>query len=96
MIAVATTALFSIIAVVVGLALIDSFMKLYNAAKAIQRSAQADRLANVSEHAAVKASSGVVTAGRVAPSAPSPATRRTVKQHAAPRFKAPAARHVAA
>lgn len=96
MIAVATTALFSIIAVIVGFVLIDSFIKFYNAAKAIQRSAQADRLTNVAQAVHVTASSGVVTAVRITPNAPTPAARRTTTQRPASRVKALAIRHVAA
>lgn len=96
MIAVATTALFSIIAVVVGLVLIDSFIKFYNTAKAIQRSAQAEQLTNMAEAVRGTVLSGVVTAVRITPSVPTAAARRVAKQRMAFRVKAPAARHVAA
>lgn len=94
MIAIAITALFSIITMMVSLVLIDSIMKFYNAAVAIKRSAQADRLANVPEDVAAK-SIGVVTAVQVNSIAPSAAARRPVKLRTASRFKAPAARYAA-
>ena len=96
MTAVAISALFSIVAVVVGLVLIDSTMKFYSAAKTIQRSAQADRLAGVSQETIAKSTNGIITAVRIMPTAPASTARRGVHQRSAPRFKAPAARHVAA
>lgn len=88
MIAVATAVLFSITALAVGLVLLDSGLKFFNAVKGLRRQAAADRISRPSQTVERSRGLGVVTAVRLRTAQSATIRTQRLRPSAAPIGKA--------